>query len=81
MSKDIGKFTVMGNKARREKLSAEIRSSIASLAAKARWAKHNEIKNHECSSTCICTCGVKFWKHSQTPHDFDCQSTKSVKNI
>lgn len=83
MNKDIGKFTVMGNKARREKLSAEMRKSIASNAAKVRWA----YKSHVCGFNCLCrVCGKMSFKgphspHSENRHDFQCQSAKSPKNI
>lgn len=69
--KDIGTLAKQANEARNKILTPKQRSQIASKAAKARWAKHNEIRDHVCTA-CICTCGVKKWRHDHKNHEFQC---------
>lgn len=78
MWKNIGSLSVEGNKARSEKLSPEVRQSIARSAAKARWDKYRLKKNHVCDYACRCTCGVSMLKHSKYS---ECQNPKCTKII
>ena len=58
----IGKLTVIGNKARMAQLSANVRKEIASNAAKVRWNK----AKHECTEFCKCiTCGGYVTRHNR----------------
>jgi len=79
MNKDIGQLSVIGNKARTQKVSPERRKQIASIAAKARWEKHNQrealLKQreaHVCDYSCRCVnCGARIAKHNKYS---ECQS-------
>ena len=58
----IGKLTVIGNKARMEQLSANVRKEIASNAAKVRW---NKVKAK--TNACIINPNNRNWcdKHNR----------------
>ena len=60
---NIGKLSIIGNTARSIKLSPEQRKSIASNAAKTRWAKHAHEVYEKTSGLCS-ICGIKRRKHS-----------------
>jgi hypothetical protein len=59
---DIKQYASMGGVKRSENLSPSRKREIASIAAKARWAK----KNHVCDYSCRCVnCGARIVKHNK----------------
>ena len=78
MNKNIKDHASKGGKKRADSLTAEKRSVIASTAAKARWDRYNEKKNHKCNVGCRCICGVYTQRHSRYT---DCKELKCTKII
>ena len=72
---NIGLQSAKGNRARTAKLSPEERSTIAKLAARARWAKDMVKKTHKCNDYCECNvCGKpRFMCASKNLHPFSCK--------
>lgn len=64
MKYNIAQHSKHANTIRNEKLTPAERSSIASVAAKARWAKYKLKKSHTCVNLCRCAnCGRFKYKH------------------
>ena len=79
MKYSIKNHSKEANTARNKKLTPAEKSSIASIAAKARWKKYQIIKNHVCDRYCICdVCGSIKTKGAHTKfsgdgrHEFVC---------
>jgi glycogen synthase len=80
-NKNIKDYASKGGLARKAKCSDAVLSASGVKAAKARWDKYREVKNHVCSDLCECaTCGRLKYRHSQYS-EIKCEFVCLAKNI